>query len=803
MNANNHPDVLRGILSGILLLLPVELTADYSVFFQQGSPVRVNGRAIPLIYEDGQDAEIREADAGENFDGGTGGPDGVEGPFSAVVMGGDEPEGSGMSASYLLKFEEILSGKYVPVPAAHKIVGAYLIFDFVDIGDELEMQVNAAAWSEETVTWDNFGSAGDGVSGADATPVRDVMIYGPNLVIDVTGEVLGWAGGAVNEGWSFLPTGADNAVLKSNHLRDPDMLGVGAPVFIPTGLWGVRDEEGVFKKTDAMMLNEESLGAPGLLIYFEPEEGFGPGFGVGSVAGPPPGGPPAGPGGGGPAGGDPGGGGPGGGGPGGGGPGGGAGQDGGDFVFWWYGWPDTKQSSELSEDFETWGEEEDAFEAGPGCFVRRVPIGDKPKRFGRKILVDGDGDGAPDRKGGVSGTRGEDCPENALADLFVLVEQTGRTLREKDEEFNRTAHAQNLRILEFIYTFTENYAVGTHAVPFDRAVRGFLGGDKNLLPILPNGQLNFANVTPHEARNIMKDAVAYIRYLTWWQLVYYSDPWEDEEKDILRQCINDLAGYYEQLCALNQNNANFMEQLVEVQRLICQKFQQARSQTGHPFATIAAKLFTWVGKKGVWGLFKVMLADNFGKSFLDGTLKAVKGVADTVMELISGVSTLLTAGEFEEAQCKFNEALCALVDAANGMPKFQLMENQVLNYELLHASSVHEDLHSTVLEPLMVCYDPTAGPGGKGAWVTTQLTVVNNKAGEGRDDKIKIKTYLPGVATGDGTTKVTETYIDVPNIEAGQKCYLVLNVRRIFKNETGGPGREKRQSYFVGVIQNG
>ena len=375
-------------------------------------------------------------------------------------------------------------------------------------------------------------------------------------------------------------------------------------------------------------------------------------------------------------------------------------------------------------------------------------------------------------------------------------------MRERDEEFNRTSHAQTLRFIEFIFLFSQNYAVGGHAVPFERAVIGFLSDRKELKPILPNGELNYAILNPNESRRIMKDSLAYIRYLVWWQLIYHSDPWEDEEKDLLRQCIDDFGTLYEQLCQLNQNQGNFLEELVRIQNQICQKFFQAKQLTGHPLTDIAIKIVSWVAKRGIWGLFKVMLADNFGKSFLDGTLETVSGVAEVILEIISGISTSLAAGEFVEAQCKYNEALCELVDAANQLPKFQVNERQFLNYQLLHSASVHDQLHSTVLEPLLVCYNPDGGPNNKGDWEARSLRIVDDAQGTGADNNTTIKSYLPGEATDERSTKVTQTYIEIPDIQPDQKCYLVLNVRRIFKNADGGPGREKRQSYFIGVVQN-
>ena len=283
---------ILSLLMASQLVVPNPVQANYSVMFQQGSPVRVNGRAIPLVYEDGSDVELREEAPDANFDGGTGGPDGIDGPLSAAVLGSDEPAGSGSAAAYALKFGEIFSGKYVPPPGPDRIVSAFLILDLVDVGDELEMKLAATGWEEDSVTWNSFGTPGDGISKADASDLRDVAIYGPRILIDVTDEVAGWAGPGENHGWVFQSTGPDNVVIKSNHFRDPGLFGIGPPVWIPTGVWGMRDSEGVFRKTDAMLLNQESHGAPILIINFEPEEGFGPGFGVGAAAGPPPGSPP-------------------------------------------------------------------------------------------------------------------------------------------------------------------------------------------------------------------------------------------------------------------------------------------------------------------------------------------------------------------------------------------------------------------------------------------------------------------------------------------------------------------------------
>lgn len=791
------------LTSTLLLSLAVPATADYTVYYQQGTPVRLNGHPLPIIYEDGDDVELRADAPDTNFDGGTAGGDGVEGPDSLAAV---EP-----GSAYLLKFEEILSGKYVPIPAGTSIVSAYLVLDFGDTGDPLDMRLADVPWDGETETWNSLGTPDDGVSAADAVHVRDVIQYSEKLAIDVTGEVAGWAGGAPNQGWAFLPSGGDEAAIKTNHFLDPEQLNGGLPLWVPTGIWGVRDAVGVLQLTDPRLLNEGAFGRPALIINFVPEPGHGPGFGVGAAAGPPPGGPPGGPpppGGAGGAGGGPGGGDGGGGGGPGGAPGGGVGniqkdpRPGEPGWVWWYGWPDTVQCLEESADLKRWLDTGEAVEWRPGCFVRRIADDQEGNRFFRPKVGDSDGDGAPDRKGGVNATPGEGCAENALADLFRFVEQTGRTLREEDEEFNRTTHAHNINLTILMYKFLSNYSVGGHAVPFQRTVEGFLTGNRNLKPILPDGSLNFAVVTTTEARDIMVDALDYIRFLMWWQLVYNGDSFSSDQKDAIRQFIDDLGRCQNQLSQLDKKAADFRQRVAQVQQQICQKFEQQRAQTASPVAELATKLFVWIGQKGTWGLFKLMLSDNFGKSFIDGTLKVTKGVADLVIETINSVSTLLQRGEFIEAQCKFNEALCQLVDAAKDLPKFQIAESSVLNYELLHSDSVHGELHSTVLEPLIVCYNPEGGrPAGKGGWEAEALEIVEGSDGGGPSN-VHIKSFSPESATLQGSQRVTETFIKIPEIEEGQKCYVVLIVKRIFKSPSGGPGREVRQNYFVGVVQN-
>lgn len=170
-------------LCSLILLTNVD-AQDYSVYFQQGSFVRVNGHALPWTYEDGKDTELREAFPDTNFDGGSAGVDGPDGPSSLAKIVEGTPEGV---SAYVVRFDEVFTGKYLPLKSGYRLTGAYLGLEFDKIGSDLDMLVNRTPWDAGTTTWNSFGSAGDGVNpDEDAEPIRPIALYGNQILIDVT-----------------------------------------------------------------------------------------------------------------------------------------------------------------------------------------------------------------------------------------------------------------------------------------------------------------------------------------------------------------------------------------------------------------------------------------------------------------------------------------------------------------------------------------------------------------------------------------------------------------------------------------
>ncbi|MCD8535155.1 MAG: hypothetical protein LR011_10380, partial [Verrucomicrobia bacterium] len=603
---------LLAMMSGLVGVTPV--SAQFSVYYQQGAHVRLNGHEIPAVYFDGHDAEIREDRPQENFNGGSGGLNGVEGPNSIAIISSNDPAGTDQATAYLLRFDEIFTEKYAPIPPGSHIESAWLVLDFEKAGSVPRLFRCEVPWDAATVNWNNLGSPGNGIEvGSDAQFLRDIHPPLPRIAIEVTPEIIEWYRDpdAVN-GWAVLPGGSDPLRLKTNHFRDPEQILGGIPAFVPGGLWGIRVNGTALQLTDPQLLNEGAFGPPALIVYFSiPENQPPPVF---DEEEPPPGG-------------------------GNGGDGGGgfpseanrlqmAGHPKKEAVIRWRDWPDRKQKLVAKNDLEDgeWTDTVPVDEVGPGRFEGRETTDGRSTRFYRVQQLDEDGDGQADRSGGATNAAGERCPENVLSELFKHIERTGRRLQDADDEFNRNAIVEEIRTAQLLWEFAKRYASGVYAVPFDRSVRGFLSGKKELKPILPDGRLGVGILNPQHAAQILRDTIEYLRLMFWWRLVY-DNSLNDLKRQEIRNFIDDLNNRLAQLNALNPANAGFANQLRTLQQQICNLFDSARIQPESAVGELITKLMVWLAQEGITGLIKIMLADTFGKGFINGTLEGVAAAA--------------------------------------------------------------------------------------------------------------------------------------------------------------------------------
>ena len=84
----------------------------------------------------------------------------------------------------VFRFDEIFTGKYLPLKSGYRLTGAYLGLEFDKIGSDLDMLVNRTSWDSSSTTWNSFGTAGDGVNPEeDAEPIRPVALYGNQILL--------------------------------------------------------------------------------------------------------------------------------------------------------------------------------------------------------------------------------------------------------------------------------------------------------------------------------------------------------------------------------------------------------------------------------------------------------------------------------------------------------------------------------------------------------------------------------------------------------------------------------------------
>jgi len=118
----------------------------------------------------------------------------------------DDPEGSGLEAQGLLRFDGLTTGPDA-LPAGAVIVSAYLVLTSTDDGDALALFSMRIPWDAAT-TWRSLG--GDGVTpdNIEAAMIPDALSRHVDeagfVVLEVTERVRAWLAGEENHGWAVI-----------------------------------------------------------------------------------------------------------------------------------------------------------------------------------------------------------------------------------------------------------------------------------------------------------------------------------------------------------------------------------------------------------------------------------------------------------------------------------------------------------------------------------------------------------------------------------------------------------------------
>ncbi len=189
-----------------------------TIVFQQDAEVTINGIASGSTYTGTEDAELREEFADSNFEDAAGiNIDGNDGGF--VNQG-------------LTQFQDIFGNGPGQIPTDATITNATLELAIFDPGSDVNVHRVLGAWSESTVTWNNFqlggnttpGIQGDGMEATAA--LQTFRGLGNPRSIDVTADLQAWIGGEANNGWAFTPTGSGGVTWDTSEGTTPPKLTV-------------------------------------------------------------------------------------------------------------------------------------------------------------------------------------------------------------------------------------------------------------------------------------------------------------------------------------------------------------------------------------------------------------------------------------------------------------------------------------------------------------------------------------------------------------------------------------------------
>lgn len=174
-----------------------------------GSQATVTFREGVGGYSGTADATIRSAAAATNY-----------GSAPDLLVDGDDGSPGAQPNQALLRFDSIFGSGSGQIPIGATIDNATLTYTVFNRGGA-DMSIYAlaagATWDEGTVTWNNVGTANDGVSVSDRT---GSPVTGPDNsathTVDVTTIVAAWAAGDTNNGFVFLPNSTNGIDFHSS-----------------------------------------------------------------------------------------------------------------------------------------------------------------------------------------------------------------------------------------------------------------------------------------------------------------------------------------------------------------------------------------------------------------------------------------------------------------------------------------------------------------------------------------------------------------------------------------------------------
>lgn len=204
--------------TGLRLVIGVTTPPQSTEYaYVPGELVRIDGVPTATSYADMEDAELREASPGANFDTGTGDPANPE--FTIDL---DDPGGSGFEAQVVLRFGSIFGAAPWQIPPDSEIDSASLFFDIDDTGNDLHLyELTTGFGSETSVTWSSVGGGIDPASQTTNLPTT-VPGNGDKVFIDVTQSVQDWSDGTANHGWALLSTGPGGVDLDASENTVPE-----------------------------------------------------------------------------------------------------------------------------------------------------------------------------------------------------------------------------------------------------------------------------------------------------------------------------------------------------------------------------------------------------------------------------------------------------------------------------------------------------------------------------------------------------------------------------------------------------
>ena len=191
----------------------------------------INAHAIVLTFQQSDGGTFSETD-GTYIESTS--PDNNYGTYSFLFMA-TPSDTTAPARKILLGFFDILGNQNGQIGYGSTIHNATLRLNGVS-GDDHKIIPLDVAWYEDTITWDNFGSAPGGVEGTDWDPNQATLfsLYGYHYsrydrwtYVDVTSTLQEWSNGRENYGWIMMsPTDyfahRGNCIIPSDDYYGPN-----------------------------------------------------------------------------------------------------------------------------------------------------------------------------------------------------------------------------------------------------------------------------------------------------------------------------------------------------------------------------------------------------------------------------------------------------------------------------------------------------------------------------------------------------------------------------------------------------